>query len=113
MTIRFAPARNRDDAVLERVLTVPAWRDAANDNGDGLTRNALLRATLKHFAAHGLAAAEHARENAEQAFFAGDRAAYRHWLEICRALDRRMAAAVAARTPAASRPSPLGENTVG
>lgn len=117
MTIRFAAARNRDEAVLARVVSVPAWRDAANDNAsgtgrDGIGRDALLRAALKHFAAHGLAAADRARANAEEAFFAGDRATYRHWLDICRALDRRMAAAVAARAEHAKRDASR-ENTIG
>ncbi|HEX7751361.1 MAG TPA: hypothetical protein VF440_03085 [Novosphingobium sp.] len=70
---------------------------AANDNHHGFTEDALLRAALRHFAEHGLGAAEQARRNAERAFFAGDRADYDWWLAICRTLDRRMAAAVAAR----------------
>jgi hypothetical protein len=42
-------------------------------------------------AKHGLAAARHARAQAEAARQADDRQAYVWWLEICRALDRRMA----------------------
>ena len=38
-----------------------------------------------------------ARENAERAFFEGDRPGYRWWLAICHTLDRRMADAVSAR----------------
>lgn len=66
----------------------------ANDNdNDGTTAiDALLHAALRHFAEHGLAAAQRARKQAEAASAAGDRQAYRWWLEICRALDRRMAA---------------------
>ncbi len=97
MTIRFAAARTGEGAVLARALMRPVWRDAVNDNGSRLGRDALLRATLKHFAQHGLAAASWAKENAEQAFFAGDRPQYEYWLDICRALDRRMAGAVAHR----------------
>ncbi|MBW8784757.1 MAG: hypothetical protein JF593_08960 [Novosphingobium sp.] len=97
MTIRFAAARTRDGAALSRVLTAPAANDAANDNGAALGRDALLRAALRHFAEHGLGAADHARAAAEAAFFSGDRESYQRWLEICRTLDRRMAAAVAAR----------------
>ncbi len=78
----------------------PALR-AANDNSHGFSNEVLLRAALKHFAEFGLGAAEQARLNAERAFFAGDRASYDWWLEICRALDRRMAAAIAARRKAA------------
>lgn len=74
--------------------TVPR---AANDNHHGFTNDVLLRAALRHFAEHGLGAAEQARQSAERAFFAGDRADYDWWLAICRTLDRRMAAAVAAR----------------
>ena len=101
MTIRFAAARRSESAVIARALSVPRGFEAANDNASGLTRDGLLRAALKHFAAHGLAAAERARENAEAAFFAGDRERYQYWLEICRALDRRMASAVSARRPVA------------
>ncbi len=97
MTIRFAAARTGRGAVLSRALTRPEWREAVNDNAGQLSRNALLRATLKHFAEHGLAAASRARDNAEVAFFAGDRAKYEYWLDICRALDRRMAGAVGHR----------------
>jgi hypothetical protein len=67
---------------------------AANDNQTELSRDGLLRAALRHFAEHGLGAAEQAQRNAEEAFFAGNRKEYRHWLDICRALDRRMADAV-------------------
>jgi hypothetical protein len=73
---------------------------AANDNSPDLIRNGLLRAALRHFAEHGLGAAELAQRNAEQAFFAGNRKEYRHWLDICRALDQRMAEALAFRQDA-------------
>ncbi len=75
MPIRFAAARIGDSAMLARSLTAPQLRDAANDNSDRFSRDHLLRATLRHFADHGLAAAERARENAETAFFNGDRPA--------------------------------------
>jgi hypothetical protein len=68
---------------------------AANDNDSDLTRDGLLRAALCHFAEHGLGAAELAHRRAEQAYFAGDAKEYRHWLDICRALDRRLAATCA------------------
>ena len=57
----------------------------------------IIPRALKFFAQHGLSAAERAKEQAQEAFFNDDRKAYRNWLEICRALDRRMAAAVEAR----------------
>ena len=96
MTIRFAAAR-RGDSSVRRVLAAAGSRVAANDNFHGFGNDRLLRAALRHFAAHGLGAAEAARAEAERAFFAGDSAEYRWWLGICRTLDRRLADAVAAR----------------
>jgi len=97
MPIRFAPA-----AVFRTRATKPLLRmvrtRAANDNYVTGPDDATLRAALRHFAEHGLAAAEQARRRAEEAFFAGDREAYRWWLDICRTLDRRMAHEVAAGT---------------
>jgi hypothetical protein len=69
--------------------------NAANDNGSGVGGERLLRAALRHFSKYGLGAAERARENAEAAFFLGDREQYRWWMAICTTLDRRMSAAVA------------------
>lgn len=63
----------------------------ANDNGEASVSEAVLAASLRHFAQHGLSAARVAREKAEHAFFAGHSAQYRHWLGVCRALDKRMA----------------------
>lgn len=71
--------------------------DAANDNEAELVQGCLLHAALRHFAKHGLGAAELAQQRAEEAFFAGDGKEYRHWLDICRALDRRLAATVPQR----------------
>jgi hypothetical protein len=79
-SVRIAPARVRE-----------ALARPDNDNEPPLSDNALLRAALRHFAEHGLAAAGHARRRAEAAYFAGDRDAYRWWLGICRTLDRRLA----------------------
>ncbi len=70
---------------------------AANDNDIGISGDELLKAALRHFAQFGLSAAQQAKDNADQAFFANDRAAYHHWLAICRALDKRMASAIAYR----------------
>jgi len=70
----------------------------ANDNGSDRPSDAMLHAALRHFAEHGLAAAHRARRQAENALFAGDRQGYHWWLEICRALDRRMASELAAGT---------------
>lgn len=95
MSIHFAASRRLQGSVLARYLTVPFALQAANDNhGTGasaLVDNPLLRATLEHFAEHGLAAAAQACELAEDALEASDTDAYRHWLAVCRLLDRRMA----------------------
>ena len=100
MTATFDPVRS----VARRSAGGASWTSglapAANDNHPDLTRNGLLRAALRHFAEHGLGAAELAQRNAEQAFFAGNRKEYRHWLDICRALDRRLADACAFRQDA-------------
>lgn len=64
---------------------------AANDNGRAIADNTVLRAALVHFAEHGLGAARQASRMAEDAFLCGDDTAYRHWLTVCRTLDRRMA----------------------
>jgi len=102
MTIRFAAARGRHTPAVARTLTVTLPGRAANDNHFGIARNLVLKAALRHFAAHGLAAAERARANAEKAFFDGDRQGYRWWLSICHTLDRRMAAAVGVHAAAAN-----------
>ena len=103
MSIRFAPACHGDASALARTLTIRRGLRAANDNAGSFGGEALLGEALRHFAQHGLGAAELARQNAEQAFFANDRDRYQHWLDICRLLDRRMAAAVAFRGGAATR----------
>lgn len=81
---------------LPRALAVRIAARAANDNGDGTSHGEVLRAALKHFAAYGLSAASDARDKARTAHFAGRRDDYRHWLAICRTLDRRMAVALSA-----------------
>lgn len=96
MTIRFAAAQ-RVDVVSRCFVDGPPAR-AANDNLGEFAQDRLLRDALRHFAEHGLGAADLARANAEAAFFADDRAQYRRWLSICRTLDQRMAAAIAARS---------------
>lgn len=97
MTITFAASRKAASSPLLRAAISGVPMRAVNDNAQGLSSDGLLRDALRHFAEHGLGAAEQARINAEQAFFADDRDEYRRWVEICRTLDRRMAAAVAAR----------------
>lgn len=100
MTIHFAAARPAASRFLNLFVGRVELRAPANDNHDASLSDTLLRASLKHFARYGLGAAENARNQAERAFFSGDREAYGWWLGICRTLDRRMAGAVAARTPA-------------
>ena len=94
MTIRFAAPPG---AIAPR-MSARRIRESrglpANDNGAPRASDAMLHAALRHFAEHGLAAAQRARRQAETAFFADDRQGYLWWLEICRALDRRMAAEV-------------------
>lgn len=98
MTIRFAAPPSTLSASLDPTQRGVTMALPANDN-DSLAEvteaeDAMLRAALRHFAVHGLAAAQRARRQAETAFFAGDRPAYQWWLGICRTLDRRMAAAI-------------------
>jgi hypothetical protein len=96
MTIRFAAARRGQNRVIADRLCASVPLRAANDNANGIGADKMLGDALRHFARHGLCAAERASLNARQAFFAGDRAGYDYWIAICRTLDRRMAAAVAA-----------------
>jgi nicotinic acid phosphoribosyltransferase len=92
MTIRLATAASSRT----RIRLSPAQARAAiarpcNDNGPFDVQDAMLHAALRQFAKHGIGAAEHARVQAERAFFKGDRETYQWWLEICRTLDRRLA----------------------
>ena len=91
MTIHFAAARTGNASVMARALRVPAIARAAHDDPLRDVADAVLAAALRHFAAHGLAAADRAAEKARQAATAGDRAARDHWLEICATLDPRRA----------------------
>ena len=97
MPIHFAGSRRPAQSPLARCLTLPLGMEACNDNGRAIADNVVLRAALVHFAEHGLGAAEQARTLAEDAFLTGDEVTYRHWLAICRTLDRRMARTVSRR----------------
>lgn len=70
-------------------------RRAANDNPGGTgacgVEARLLGAALRHFAEHGLRAAEDAARQAEQAWRAGEIETGRWWIEVCRKLDRGLA----------------------
>jgi hypothetical protein len=98
MSIRFAAPPQARSVRLSGERVRAAVHRPANDNNVLHSDDALLRASLRHFAEHGMAAASHARRKAEAAFFAGDRNAYRWWLGICRTLDRRLARELAAGT---------------
>jgi hypothetical protein len=98
MSIRFAAPPQANNVRLSGPQARAAIACAANDNNAAHSDDALLRAALRHFAEHGMAAASHARRHAEAAFFAGDRNAYRWWLGVCRTLDRRLARELAAGT---------------
>lgn len=92
MSIRFAASRTAPRNRMRRIEVQAAclW-PAANDNGARHPGETTLHAALRHFARHGLAAAHEARVQARTAQESGDEQSYRWWLEICRALDRRMA----------------------
>lgn len=104
MSIRFAaphiPGRLPAPSPLARALARRSIERAANDNGDIAGHDKELRAALRLFADHGLGAARAAREEAERAFFSGDRQGYDWWLGVTRTLDRRLANEAANRMPA-------------
>lgn len=107
MSVRFAsanyPARRIGWRAAGRGLIAPALARAANDHrltGEALTPPAarfdpLLADALRHFAVHGLAAAEAAVELAAEASARGDGESHEHWLAITRMFDRRLAARTA------------------
>jgi len=97
MPLHFAGSRRPGRSPLARCLRVPARMQAYNDNGRAIADDSLLRSTLLHFAEHGLGAAAEARQRAEDAWLSGDGDGYRHWLGVCRTLDRRMANRVGRR----------------
>lgn len=98
MTIHFAAARKGATSPLTRALAHREPGQPANDNSAAIVSDTLLHEALHHFAACGLGAARQARNEAESAFFSGNREAYDRWLEICRILDRRMAGQVLRET---------------
>lgn len=100
MTIRFAPARNTKPPMpfITRSSSPSIPLIPANDNGrDAANDDAMLGEALRHFAEHGLCAAERARDKALDAHLAGDSVSFDWWLSVCRMLDRRMADATAAK----------------
>jgi len=92
MTIRLATAlTGRARTRLSKAQARAAIARPANDNLFDSAGDAMMHAALRQFAQHGIGAAEHARRQAERAFFKGDRETYQWWLGICRTLDRRLA----------------------
>lgn len=94
MPIRFAASLHRTCCRMPRTSVQTMHLRPANDNRARHVASLHLKAALRHFARHGLAAAENARQQAVAAAKAGDRESFEWWLEICRALDRRMANAI-------------------
>lgn len=104
MSVRFAsanhPARRLGWRAAGRGLIAPVLARAANDNlrpgGEhapaGVAFDPLLADALRHFAVHGLAAAEVAVDLAAEARTRGDAGGQDHWLAITRMFDRRLAA---------------------
>ncbi|MFA6218199.1 MAG: hypothetical protein WC692_00275 [Erythrobacter sp.] len=108
MPVHFAAARSTAHSPIARALAKKAHARAANDNGDAGQMAAqassfdhMMRAALRHFAEHGMGAAEAARRQVERAHFTGDRAGCEWWLGVCRALDRRLAEQIERRLNAA------------
>jgi len=82
---------------IARGLATRAMERAANENmmqGEAIvpSSDALLRAALRHFADHGIAAAREAGALATAARDCGDQQGYEWWLGVTRTLDRRLAA---------------------
>lgn len=95
------PAQTCPAALAEQApVTVPA---AANDDVADPEERELLRAAQRLAAEHGARAARFADARAEQAFFAGERAAHRWWQAVTRILDRTLVAELQQRR---RRPSP-------
>ena len=99
MTIFFASPGHLPGSPVAHGLIVGVPLSAANDNtaGNQPQEDDLLHLALRHFAEHGLSAARVAADNARMAASRGEEAKGRHWLAICRTLDRRRAYATARR----------------
>lgn len=108
MSVRFAsanhPARRLGWRAAGRGLIAPALARAANDNlqlgrppagkraAAAVAFDPLLADALRHFAVHGLAAAEVAVDLAAEARARGDANGQDRWLAITQMFDRRLAA---------------------
>lgn len=100
MPLHFAAARSASHSPVARALAKRAVRRAANDNpgGAGKGETRVLHAALRHFAEHGLRAAEEAASMAERAWRSGEPEACRWWTEVCHKLDRKLAVDLKRRT---------------
>jgi len=97
MSAKFAAIRATGPNPVARIVVRRAAVPAANDDACGNPDDERLRAALLHFAAHGLAAAQNAFDRAEHAIAVGDPHAAAKWTDICRVLDKRLAAGLASR----------------
>ena len=98
MSIRLAASKPLRPLANDRARLRRMRLDCANDNGVSSAkqnrpsdRGNILHAALRHFAAHGLAAAQNAANEASAARARGDQAGYDWWFDICHALDRGIA----------------------
>ena len=102
MPIHFAAARCAARSPVARALARKAVHRAANDNPGGAgecgAEARVLSAALRHFAEHGLRAAEEAARHAEHAWRAGERETCLWWTEVCHKLDRKLALELKRRT---------------
>ena len=102
MPIHFAAARCASRSPVARALARRAVHRAANDNPGGEAECSgearVLNAALRHFAEHGLRAAEAAAELAERAWREGEPEACEWWTEVCHKLDRKLALELKRRT---------------
>ncbi|MEM7690246.1 MAG: hypothetical protein AAF291_14600 [Pseudomonadota bacterium] len=113
MTIRFAAETTSELAAhrlpactpIARALVTRAMERVSNDNAPAASAYSqslsedVLRAALRHFAQHGMAAARIAHARAQAACSAKDRPSFDWWLAITHALDRRLAAEIEPLTP--------------
>ena len=98
MSVFFAAARSAAASPVARVLTRRPVPVAANDTGVADAGDQeVLQAALRHFSTHGLGAAQAAYKEAVRARQIGDHSAGNRWSAICRMLDKRLGAALAAQ----------------
>ena len=84
----------KSTARIAHQLSVNNFAPPANDNAERVGNDATLQAALRHFAVHGLGAAQAAHTEATRALRDGDGTAAAEWTDICRLLDRRLAASL-------------------